>query len=273
MTDEVKEFKFKHFDMSKMKTDAIVLLLGKRGSGKSVLMKEIFHKRQQTLSYGLVISGTENVNKFYSDFIPPLYIHNEYIPDNVARAFHAQNKIIFKQGKTKKNNMFVCLDDCLGDDAIWKKDKVFKKLIFEGRHSNIFLALLLQYCKAIPPGFRTNIDYIFLFFYPDHDAQKNIYDNFGGMFGSFNEFKTAYEALCKDHHCMVIDRTVSSPKSVTDSVFIYKANIVGDFKIGDARFWTNHYRKYDENWLFKDTDSPTPKKILKFKNNIIISTD
>ena len=38
-----------------------------------------------------------------------------------------------------------------------------KNIIFNGRHYNILSILTTQYAQSIPPDFRGNMDYVFIF--------------------------------------------------------------------------------------------------------------
>ena len=72
--------KLKKFDMSSIKSDKVVLFIGKRETGKSFLVRDLlWHNRD--LPVGTVISGTEGANQFYSKMIPSIFIHDEYTPE------------------------------------------------------------------------------------------------------------------------------------------------------------------------------------------------
>ena len=56
----------KKFNMNMIKDDSVVVMIGKRNTGKSFLTKDLLFYHQD-LPAGTVISPTENANKFYSD--------------------------------------------------------------------------------------------------------------------------------------------------------------------------------------------------------------
>ena len=61
-----------------MSDDRVCVFIGKRNTGKSTLVKDImYHKKH--LPAGIVLSGTEEGNHFYSDFIlsgfRPISVH------------------------------------------------------------------------------------------------------------------------------------------------------------------------------------------------------
>ena len=71
------EIQLRKFDISKIRDDSVVILIGKRDTGKSFLCKDIlfYHK---DIPVGQVISGTEASNQFYGSIVPKLFIHDEY---------------------------------------------------------------------------------------------------------------------------------------------------------------------------------------------------
>ena len=71
------EIQLRKFDMREIKDDKVVVLIGKRDTGKSFLCKDIlFHHKD--IPVGQVISGTEGANQFYSKMVPKLFIHGEF---------------------------------------------------------------------------------------------------------------------------------------------------------------------------------------------------
>ena len=71
--------KLNKFDMNRISDDSVVVLIGKRNTGKSFLTKYILYNNK-SIPVGTVISGTEGANEFYSAIVPPVFIHEEYTP-------------------------------------------------------------------------------------------------------------------------------------------------------------------------------------------------
>ena len=65
------------FDMSSIADDKVVVLIGKRETGKSFLVKDLLFYHQD-IPIGTVISGTEASNGFYGKIMPKLFIHDEF---------------------------------------------------------------------------------------------------------------------------------------------------------------------------------------------------
>ncbi|EKX49781.1 hypothetical protein GUITHDRAFT_104743 [Guillardia theta CCMP2712] len=79
-----------------MKSDSVVVAISKRGGGKSVLLKDIL-SYHQSMPIGVVISPTEQANKYFQKFIPKMLIHDEYeapiIEKFMTRQIQKNNKV------------------------------------------------------------------------------------------------------------------------------------------------------------------------------------
>ena len=67
----------KKFDMCNIADDKVVVLIGKRETGKSFLVRDLLYYHQD-IPIGTVISGTEAGNGYYAKMVPKLFIHDEY---------------------------------------------------------------------------------------------------------------------------------------------------------------------------------------------------
>ena len=90
--------------------DRVCVFIGKRNTGKSTLVKDImYHKKH--LPAGIVLSGTEEGNHFYSEFIPDLFVYGDYDRDAIERVMARQRKLV--GAGTKNCGAFMLLDDCM----------------------------------------------------------------------------------------------------------------------------------------------------------------
>ena len=86
------EIQLKKFDTNKITSDKVVVLIGKRNTGKSIIVKDILNKHKN-IPVGQVISGTESANQFYSAIIPKIFIHEEYNPSIIGNIIKRQKGI------------------------------------------------------------------------------------------------------------------------------------------------------------------------------------
>ena len=261
MSLELKKFDMKTISFKPNESNGpVVVLIGRRNTGKSYLVKDMLYYHQD-IPIGVVIAGTEEGNGFYGKLVPKLFIHNEYnvaIIENILKRQKSVLKQIKKEQEAFKRSTidprtFVILDDCLYD-ATWTKDKLMRLLFMNGRHWKIMLIITMQYPLGIPPNLRTNIDYVFILREPYIANRKRIYDNYAGMFPTFESFCQVMDQCTENFECLVINNNAKSNK-ITDQVFWYKADNHNDFKLGSKEFWElskdihsdEEEEKYDPN--------------------------
>jgi len=243
----------------------VIVLIGRRDTGKSYLVQDLLFYHQD-IPIGTVISGTEAGNGFYGSHVPKLFIHDEYntaIIENILK----RQKTVLKQVKKeienyKRSNIdpraFVILDDCLYD-AGWTKDKMMRLLFMNGRHWKIMLIITMQYPLGIPPNLRTNIDYVFILREPYIANRKRIWENYAGMFPTFESFCQVMDQCTENYECLVINNNAKSNK-LHDQIFWYKAQSHGPFKLGSKEFWE---LSKDFNSDDDDGDSYDPQNVKK----------
>ena len=243
MTLELKKFDMKSIQFKPNENKGpVVVLIGKRDTGKSFLVRDLLYY-QQDIPIGTVISGTEEGNGFYSKMVPKLFIHNEYnsaIIENVLKRQRTVLKQVKEEMATYKRSTidpraFVILDDCLYDNT-WSRDKLMRLLFMNGRHWKVMLVITMQYPLGIPPTLRTNIDYVFILRENYIANRKRIYENYAGMFPTFESFCQVMDQCTENYECLVINNNSKSNK-LHDQVFWYKADNHGDFRLGSQEFW------------------------------------
>jgi hypothetical protein len=243
MNLELKKFDMKSISFKPNETKGpVVVLIGRRDTGKSFLVRDLLYYHQD-IPIGTVISGTEEGNGFYGKLVPKLFIHNEYntaIIENILKRQRQVLKQIKKEIESFKRSTidprtFVILDDCLYD-ATWSRDKLMRLLFMNGRHWKVMLIITMQYPLGIPPTLRTNIDYVFILREPYIANRKRIYENYAGMFPTFESFSQVMDQCTENYECLVINNNSKSNK-LQEQVFWYKADSHNDFKLGSKEFW------------------------------------
>ena len=270
MTLELKKFDMKSISFKPNENKGpVVVLIGKRDTGKSFLVRDLLYY-QQDIPIGTVISGTEEGNGFYEKMVPKLFVHNEYntaIIENILKRQRTVLKQIKKEMETYKRSTidpraFVILDDCLYDNT-WARDKMMRLLFMNGRHWKVMLVITMQYPLGIPPTLRTNIDYVFILRENYIANRRRIYENYAGMFPTFESFCQVMDQCTENYECLVINNNSKSNK-LHDQVFWYKADNHNDFRLGSKEFWElsknlndeDEDEKYDPNNVKKRGGGP-----------------
>lgn len=137
----------------------IICLVAKRNSGKSVLLKYIVSQFKEEFDKLYVICPSENVNKFYSDFVPKENIFDCYSEEWVELLMQKmESKNVGKSEETAYHALLI-LDDCASDTK-FHQSKSIKKIFTRGRHVKLSLIITCQYVYQLPPVCRSNCDYL-----------------------------------------------------------------------------------------------------------------
>jgi hypothetical protein len=89
MSDKVETLDLKKFNMARVGDDKVCTFIGKRKTGKSWGVKDLLFYNKHIPS-GVVMSGTEIANKFYSRIIPDEFIHDEFDDDLIENILQRQ---------------------------------------------------------------------------------------------------------------------------------------------------------------------------------------
>jgi hypothetical protein len=270
MNLELKKFDMKMISFKSTQAEGpVTVFIGRRGVGKSFLVRDLLYYHVD-IPIGTVVAGTEEGNGFYGKLVPKLFIHNEYntaIIENILKRQRQVMKQVKKEMEAyKRSNIdpraFVILDDCLYD-ATWTRDKMMRLIFMNGRHWKLMLIITMQYPLGIPPTMRTNIDFVFILREPYIANRKRIYENYAGMFPTFESFCQVMDQCTENYECLVINNNAKSNK-LQDQVFWYKAENHGDFKLGSKEFWElsknigsdDEDEQYDPNNVKKKGQGP-----------------
>ena len=143
-------FSIREFQPSTISDGAICGVVGRRGSGKSIILKDLLYHKRNSLPFGLVMSGTEAGNGYFKKFIPEIFVYDDFNGPALEKLLERQKKA------AKKGNMpkvFVVLDDLAFDGSIMKKP-IMRYIFMNGRHLNIFLIFSSQYVSDLGPPAR-----------------------------------------------------------------------------------------------------------------------
>lgn len=236
------KLELKKFDMRNIKDGSTILLIGKRNTGKTVLVTDMF--RQFThLPIGVIISATERANHHFEQFIPKMLIYDEFDSKILQRFMDRQEKITDQATMEKKkygrtdldNRAFLILDDCLYDKS-WPNDKNIRACFMNGRHYGILFAITMQYPLGIPPHLRSNVDYVFILRDNQIKNRERLYQQYAGMFPTFDVFCQVLDQVTNNYECLVIDNKTQS-NNLQDQVFWYKADPTINFKVCSQALW------------------------------------
>lgn len=222
-----------------------ITIIGKPGTGKSTLIRSILYSKRHIFPTGLVFSGTEDSNHYYSTMFPSTFVYNKLDLD-VIRDFIRRQKIM----NTYSDNPWsiLLLDDCTDDPKVLNTP-LFQGIYKNSRHWNMLYILSLQYCMDVKPVIRTNTDGVFILREPNIRNRKALWENYAGIIPDFGLFCQIMDEITNDYTALYI-HNASKTNNLEDSVFWYKArmDIPENFKIGSHEFWDFHHKRYNTNY-------------------------
>jgi hypothetical protein len=250
---DVNTIKMVEYNLKNMVVNPAIVIIAKRGSGKSFLTRDILYHLRGVPS-GMIISSTEKKSPLYVDFFPDLFIHYEITDNLLSKLLMRQDLICEKEKKKAKKGKkidpraILVMDDCLSKKGAWAKDQSILEIMMNGRHYKLTYILIMQYMLGITPELRTQFDYIFLLRENIATSKKKLYDHYAGMFPTYSIFETVFKACTDDYGCMVIDNR--EPKDlIEEQVFWYKAKVPPEFHFGSKKFRIFNKDYYDPKFL------------------------
>ena len=223
----------------------MIVIIGKKDTGKSFLVRDILYNTQDAFPIGTVISGTEVANEFFQHMVPSKFIHDKYKPEIVMNVIKRQLsvKTARNQEKARGNSSidpraFLILDDCLYD-ATWIKEESTRYVFMIGRHIDFMTIFTILYPLGITPNLRTNVDFVFILRESIVNNRRRIYDNYAGMFPTFDMFCQFMDQCTENFEGLVICNGVQSNR-LEDQVFWYKASDHPQFRMCDDSLWVDN---------------------------------
>jgi len=203
-----------------------ITIIGKPGSGKSMLIRNLLYAKKHLIPVGLAISGSEDSNRFYAEMFPRLFIYDKYEKKTIEKTKERQTTAM-----TYISNPWavVVMDDCMDDVKIFN-DSLLIGLFKNSRHWSLLSIFANQYVFDFKPVIRTNLDGVFIFREPNHANREKLWTNFASIIPK-PIFHQIMDEITTDYTCIYINNQEQS-NTWTDCVFYFKAQVVPDFKFG-----------------------------------------
>lgn len=181
------------------KNPRVFVFIGRCGMGKSFLLRNLIYQftKAGQLHFGVVFTGTD-MSKDY-EFMPEKAVRSDYSEKNLEK-YIDKLKVWIKSNPGKKLPMnFLILDDLLG--RIRVNSPVFQNLITTYRHLNMNIFLTSQYMvRNTPTLVRELTDYAFIFKTRFKNSLVSLYEAFGQMLESQEEFNRLLEEATKEQY-------------------------------------------------------------------------
>lgn len=176
------------------------LLLGSIGKGKTnccryLLLKNALDNFRGSAKYefGIVFSGTAFDGDY--DFIPDEYVFQQYSQETLENYTAGLEAMVEKGEKIPRN--FVVLDDLIG--LLNKHDPFLINWLAKIRHYKTHVYLMAQHLKTGANTLLREITtHAFCFSSKSFNTLQSLYENFGQLCESFDEFKSIFMSTTKE---------------------------------------------------------------------------
>ena len=198
-----------------------VLFLAKRNSGKSVMMRYLLEKHENTYDKVFCICPTETINRFYSRLIPENCIMDAWSEHWVASLIKTLTE--YKAKNNREMNVLLILDDCISD-VRFHNSKAFSQLFSRGRHLFCSVWISSQHLYAIPPLARNNTDYVFSGML-SNKSKNMLCDEFAGSIDK-EDFFELYDRATKDYSFLIINNNSVKDSKDLNSIYADRKSVV-----------------------------------------------
>lgn len=247
------------FDPTNMVPNPAIVIIAKRGTGKSVMAKDLlYHLRK--MPGGVIISPTDKLNGEYKKFFPDIYIHYEITEEILAKIMLRQKEMMEKKEQRQKRGRNIdaravlLMDDCLSSKKEWSKFQQITEILLNGRHFHLTYILTMQEPLGLLPNLRSNFDYIFLLKENSAINKKKLWLNYASMFPNLQAFEKVLAKVTEGYCSLVINNRTCSD-DISKQIFWYKASSSHDFIFGCREFRHFHDKYYDRNYKSKNHEA------------------
>jgi hypothetical protein len=229
------------------------VLLGARNTGKtSFLIDFLFHIKDK-IPTAVVFCPTEGGNNTYKQMFPGSFIYGQVTTEHLERLIKRQKEVAQNPppGVTD-TKLLIIFDDCMSDKKAMSSPLI-KWIFMNGRHYNIMIVVLVQYCMDLIPSCRQNADYVVVMQEDDQSVKIKLFQQYFGIFPTKELFLAAMTKFTHAYGVLVLNKRIRSTLAC-EKIFWYKAtHIKADFKVGNAAYWKYHTDFYrDEADTFID---------------------
>ena len=249
--------KINKWDPASIKPHRLILLIGRRGTGKSSLLEDILYHIAPAIDIALAMSPTEESLGMFRNHLPEPWLFNGYSQAKVEELIEMQRGLAKQQ---KQRSVLLALDDCMYDKAILRST-CMRNIHMNGRHLKITFVNAVQYLVDIDPALRTQVDYVVCLKENIFTNKQRLHRMFFGCFRAFEDFASVLDKVTENYGALVLDNT-SPTASLEDCLFWYRASIsLPSYRVGKPIYWklAQRYARSDEDPQLEAAQRPKPR--------------
>ena len=214
----VKKFRPKEWFRTDRHQKATVLVVGRRGSGKTTFMLDA--ARHVRAPKAVVFSATDHMQHAYSKHFNPKFIFQTPDERKLQQVIDAQKTLVEKNPNFQESGLLIVIDDA-GYAKNFFRTKTMAELLMNGRWYGCAVIVGVQDAVSIPLALRSQFDLICARTEPFKVGQERLYKWFFGQYDTFKEFQKTHLAVTKDFGLMILDNICTDVSNVQKCVFWY----------------------------------------------------
>ena len=195
-----------------------IAVIGRPGSGKTTIIKNIIYYKKHIFGVGIVMSGTEATTGTYKKIFPSTFVYNDYSAEKVEDFIKRQK---LAKDYVKNPWAIILLDDCTDDPKIFNTETQLD-MYKHGRHYKMLYILSLQHAMDIKPAIRSNVDGVFIMRDPLLKNRKTLWENYASIVPDFSLFCQLMNDITDEYTALYIHNSGQS-NVWQECVFWYKA--------------------------------------------------
>lgn len=215
----------------------------------TTLMENFAYYRKDVYPTAKVFMCTEEGYKHFCKIFHPLYVSNFWDEKEEEKHVLRQRTCELENGRGYTGNYAINIIDDASDDPKIYKTKLMKGLFKLGsQHWAQLLMIGSQYAIDMPPDIRKAVSYVALGREPEMNERKKLYDNFGGLAGSFERFCDLMDQITGDYTFLIFKKRSQSNK-LEECVSWFRTKKLGPWKFGCKEWRAHAEERYDPNYV------------------------
>lgn len=213
------------------------------------LMENLAYYRKHVYPTARVFIGTEDGYKRFCKIFHPLYVSNYWDEKEEEKHVLRQRTCEMENGRGYAGNYAVNIIDDVSDDPKIYKTKLMRGLFKLGsQHWAQLLMIGSQYAIDMPPDIRKSVSYVALGREPELNERKKLYENFGGIVGTFDRFCDLMDQITGDYTFLIIKKRAQT-NELEDCVSWFRTTKLKDWKFGAKEFREHGDARYNKDYV------------------------
>jgi hypothetical protein len=233
-----------------LRPDYVVMMVGMRGSGKTVMMLYFLMILARQLDLAIGFMATQDTQDDFANHIQKCFLYSEFDDVQLTKIVDAQRALTQRKPKRLPDGTYeapnhrrvgIILDDCMYEKKAGK-GKTLRYLFMNGRHDNFFFMNGVQYVMDMDKSLRSQVDLVVAFPVQEDSQLKPLRENLLGCFNTDAQLDRMFKAL-QPNEALVFDRRKAAKKQT--SLFFCKAKFpLPKFRVGCDLFWLWYYKYF-----------------------------